>query len=85
MFNKIRHVGKARIPMINFQHPLLKNLNIRTGVKEDSISNIENLENRVLKEKISFFNRRTVIEEEEIDIINGYYEVPEFENIKLKK
>ena len=92
MFLKIRHAGKARVPLINFQNPFLKDLNIRTSIKgikkhtNENVEQLENFENEIpLREKISFLNRRTFIDDTEVDIINGYYEVPEFKNIKLKK
>jgi hypothetical protein len=85
MFHKIRHFGKAILPLINFKHPHLSEMmKIRTSSNPHKQENNDFTEN-YLKEKIPLINRNLFIPDEEVNCINGYMEVPEFRNIKLKK
>ncbi len=74
----IRSFGKHRTPLIKFKSALKhSSQNLKTQL------NSEMLSNEMEFDDIKFLNRDLNIEENEVDQINGFIEVEDWESIKL--
>ena len=80
----IRHVGKMRIPSIQFKYGLNKVV-IQNNTQKTIQSVRPIMTTKMEIEDIPLYNRSFIIDQREIDQINGFMEIDDWEGITLSK
>ena len=76
----IRHVGKARKPLIHFKY----GLNAIAQEKAGEVVRNPAISNKLVIDNILLWGRELVIEEREMNQINGFMEVDDWSKITLQ-